>query len=537
MSVFAEVRGNRKLTCVVISYGLFVLGEYASWLAILVVAFDRGGATESGLVALAQLVPAACLAPLLARAVESGDPIQLRIVGHYVQAGGLLLAAVAALLGVPLVAYVGAVIAAVAIVTTRPAQAAVLPTLADTPEQLTAGNVALGWVENGAIAAAGLVAGLLLAVSDPGFTLGFCALLMLVAALAMLPLNDHATDQLNPENETEGGLAPVFRNSAATLLLALLTTQWIVVGALDVLYVVLAIDVLNAGDDWVGYLQAAFGVGALVASGLSAALVGRRLGVPILVSLIGQAVAVALVATTGNVVVAAFLLAGTGAGRAVLDVAGRTLLQRSVSPHLLGRTFGALEGLSMGGRAVGSLFVPALVAIGGSDAALVGVGVVLLLAALVGGRPLMTVDARATVPVVEIALLRQLRLFARLAPPELEGLARSLERTDVAAGTTVIREGDVGDYYYAIGTGQFEITRQGRSLGLREHGDGVGEIALLRDVPRTATVKAHTDGTLYALDRESFLTAVTGHAPTHEQAGLIVDERLRDEDPAGPGHE
>lgn len=536
MSVLAEVRGNRRLVCVVLSYAVFVLGEYASWLAILVVAFDRGGATESGLVALAQLVPAGLLAPVLARAVESGDPIRLRILGHLAQAGGLLLASGAALLDVPLVAYVGAVIAAVAIVTTRPAQAAVLPTLADTPEQLTAGNVALGWVENASIAAAGLVAGLLLAVSDPGITLGVCALLMLVAAVALLPLNEHRTEQRETA-EIEVGLGPVFHNSAAMLLLALLTTQWVVVGALDVLYVVLALDVLHAGDDWVGFLQAAFGVGALIASGLAAALVGRRLGMPILVSLIGQAVAVAVIATTGNVVVAAILLAGTGAGRAVLDVAGRTLLQRSVSPHLLGRTFGALEGLSMGGRAVGSLLVPALVAIGGSDAALVGVGLVLLLAAVAGGRPLMTVDARATVPVVEIALLRRMRLFSRLAPPELEALARSLERTDVAAGTTVIREGDLGDSYYAIGGGRFEITRQGRSLGHRQRGDGVGEIALLRDVPRTATVRAATDGTLYALDRESFLTAVTGHAPTHEQAGRIIEERLRDEDPAGPGQE
>src|SRR4051794_19164305 len=115
MSVLGEVRGNRRLVCVVLSYAVFVLGEYASWLAILVVAFDRGGATESGLVALAQLVPAGLLAPVLARAVESGDPIRLRILGHLAQASGLFLASGAALLDVPLVAYLGAVIAAIAI--------------------------------------------------------------------------------------------------------------------------------------------------------------------------------------------------------------------------------------------------------------------------------------------------------------------------------------------------------------------------------------------------------------------------------------
>src|SRR3954464_13536848 len=105
MSVLAEVRANRRLACVVLSYAVFVLAEYASWLAILVVAFDRGGATESGLVARSQPVPAASLAPLGARAVESRGAIRLRIVGRLGHAGGLLVAACSALRRVAHVAY------------------------------------------------------------------------------------------------------------------------------------------------------------------------------------------------------------------------------------------------------------------------------------------------------------------------------------------------------------------------------------------------------------------------------------------------
>jgi hypothetical protein len=219
----------------------------------------------------------------------------------------------------------------------------------------------------------------------------------------------------------------------------------------------------------------------------------------------------------------------------VLDVSGRTLLQRAVPPHLLSRTFGALESLTMAGRAVGSVVAPVLVLVDGSDLAVAGLAALILVSAVGAAGPLLTVDARATVPVVEIALLRSLRLFTGLGPPALEALARSLDRQDVEVGHVLISEGDVGESYFVIGRGDFTVRREGRDLGLRHRGDGVGEIALLRDIPRTATVTAATPATVYVLDREAFLTAVTGHDPTRDEADLIVEQRLRDADPAGPG--
>jgi MFS family permease len=533
----AGVLSNSRLSRVVASYGIFVLAEYATWIAITVLAFERGGATEAGLVALAQLVPAAFAAPVLGRVAEQRSPLRVRIVGHLAQAVGLTVAAIAAAGHHALLAYAGAVVTSVAVVTTRPTQAALLPGAADTPEQLTGANVALGWVENAAIAGAGLLAGVLLAVTGPWLTLACGAVLVLLAAVVVLPLRSThgvvSAVRQAPE-DSDGPAESLLRNPAAVLLLLMLTAQWLVVGSLDVLFVVLAVDVMDAGEAWVGYLQAAFGTGAFLAAAATVLLVGRRLGAPIVGFALVQVAVLAMVAATGEILVAALLLGGVGVSRAVLDVAGRTLLQRTVSPHLLGRTFGALEALSMAGRAVGSVLVPALVLLGGSDAAILGLAAVLLVGLLVGGRPLLTVDAKATVPVVEIALLRSLRLFSRLSPPALESLARSLERQEVAPGAELIREGDVGDSYLVIGTGEFEITRQGRSLGRRHRGDGVGEIALLRDVPRTATVTAATHGTVYSLAREPFLEAVTGHVPTQEAADVIVDERLRDADPAGP---
>lgn len=539
-SVVGDVLGSRRITLLVAAYAAFVLSEYASWIAVTVLAFSRGGATEAGVVSLAQLLPAAVLAPVLARRVERAaerGSSGVRVTGHLVQAGGLAVAAAAAAADLALVAYAGAIVTSVAVVTTRPAQASMLPSVADTPEQLTAANVALGWVENAAIALAGILAGALLAFSGPWLTLSAGAGLMVVAALLVVPPRAARAAARTPAPRDEPGEEPrergsVRHNDAAVLLLSMLTVQWLVVGALDVLYVVLAVDVMDAGEGWVGYLQASFGAGALAASGLAAMLVGRKLGVPILLAALAQGVALVLIVATGEIAVAACLLAAGGAGRAVLDVSGRTLLQRAVPPHLLSETFGALEGLSMGGRAVGSVLVPVLVLLGGSDAAVAGVAVVVVAAGLVAARPLLSVDGKATVPVVEIALLRSLRLFTGLGPPALEGLARSLERREVEPGTTLIAEGEVGDSYYVIGRGDFGVRREGRDLGLRGRGDGVGEIALLRDIPRTATITAATSGTVYVLDREAFLTAVTGHDRTRDTADVIVEQRLRDEDPA-----
>jgi hypothetical protein len=233
------------------------------------------------------------------------------------------------------------------------------------------------------------------------------------------------------------------------------------------------------------------------------------------------------------------LLIVVGASRAQLDVASRTLMQRSVPAQQLGRVFGVLEGLTMAGLAVGALLVPGLVHLGGSRLALLGVAAVLPLAAAVGGRALFGLDAGTPVPVVQIALLRSLPLFAELPAPPLEGLARALTPVTVPAGTELIRQGDPGDAYYAIAAGEFDAAQDGRFLRRCGRGEGVGEIALLRDIPRTATVTAHTAATVYKLDRDPFLTAVTGHAPTQRQADHIAGTRLAagtapaDSDPAG----
>ncbi len=220
------------------------------------------------------------------------------------------------------------------------------------------------------------------------------------------------------------------------------------------------------------------------------------------------------------------LLAVAGAGRLVVDVAGRTLLQRISPVDLLARTFGLLEGLSMAALAVGSLLTPLLVALAGGRAAVIGVGAVLPAALLLGGSRLLAIDRRATVPVVELSLLRSLPLFAPLGPPELESLARELVAVEAPAGEAIVREGEPGELFYAVADGELEVTAGGRALRLLRRGDSFGEIALLRSVPRTATVRASTPVRLYALARGPFLAAVAAHPIAGGEAERMVGERL-----------
>jgi MFS family permease len=531
LRAFRSVTGNRALLRVVAGYALFTLTEYSAWIAMLVFAYSRGGATVAGLVALAQLVPAAVLAPVVAAAADRRSPVVLLAGGYLVQAAGMAATAVAVIASAPIAAYAAAMVASAAVTTTRPAQAALVPSVSVTPDQLTAANVVVGWVEAAGITTAGLLVAALISVGGVASVFAVCAALGVVAALLVARLRVPAL--VSPPEGAQGmqpGLGECLeltvRRPRLRLMLALLTAEAAVVGALDLLFVILAVSVLGRSQAWAGYLNGAYGVGAVLAATVSALLVGRRLGVPILGAALLLSGALTALAFGVGVVGTVALLTVAGAGRALLDVASRTLLQRSVPPQLLGRVFGVLEGLTMVGLALGSLLVPLLVYLGGNRLALLGVAAVLPLAAAVGGRALFGLETDAPVPVVQIALLRSLPLFAELPAPAIEGLAAALTPLEVPAGAMLIRQGDPGDAYYAIAAGQLDALRDGFFLRRCGRGEGVGEIALLHAIPRTATVTAHTAATVYELNREPFLSAVLGHSATRVQASRIASARL-----------
>ncbi|HEU0336328.1 MAG TPA: cyclic nucleotide-binding domain-containing protein [Gaiellaceae bacterium] len=539
-AVLGSVFGNPELRRVELAFAGFNAAEWAVWIAMIVYAYDRGGATTAGLVALAQLLPAALFAPVAATLGDRSPPGRVLLWGYVAQAAGMGLTATVLLADGPAaLAYASAALAATAVTITRPAQAALVPALARRPEELTAANVVAGWIEGLSVLVAPAVAGLLLGVSGPGWVFAVMAAVAVASAVLVAPVpgpppagGQEARSAVLAE--TAESIRLVRREPAVRLLVVLLGLQFVAIGALDVLFAELAIGVLDRDDAWAGYLNAAFGLGGTLGIAATVALVGRRRLVPaLLAALAAWAAAFLVLGLEPTLATALVLLTLGGAARSVYDVAGRTLLQRVAPTALLARVFGLLEGLTMAGLALGSLLAPALVALGGAELALLGVAALLPLAALVGGRRLLRIDRAADVPVVEIGLLRSLPLFAPLGAATLESLARALEPVDAAAGSVVIREGDPGDRFFVVADGEIDVSRSDGVTAVLRRGDGFGEIALLRDVPRTATCTARTDVVLQALAKDDFLVAVTGHVGAAAEADRLVDARLAP-DPAGP---
>lgn len=539
---FRAVARDPTLLRVVGAYVLFILTEYSVWIAMLVYAYSRGGPLVAGVVALAQLVPAALGAPVFAALVDRRSPVVLLAGGYLVQAGGMAATAAAIGLHLPLAAYAAAVVASTAVTTTRPAQSTLIPSLAVTPNQLTAANVVLGWAEAAGIAVAGSLTGALISLGGIASVFAVCAALAVVGALLVVALRVPALAAPSDQaSQLVAGLTAslrlALREPRLRLMLALLTAEAIVLGALDLLFVILAVTVLGRPQAWAGFLNSAFGVGAILAGAVGVLLVGRRLGPSIVAAALLLSSTLAVLAAGLGLGWTVTLLIAAGASQAVLSVASRSLLQRSVPADLLGRVFGLLEALTMAGLALGAVLVPVLMHFGGSLLTLLGVAAVLPIAAIAGGRALFALDAEAPVPVVQVALLRSLPLFAELPAPALEGLAAALKPVELPAGAILIRQGEEGDTYYAIAAGQLDVMQDGRLLRRCGRGDGVGEIALLRAVPRTASVVARTDAMAYELASEPFLTAVVGHAGTQRRAHSIAEARLAADPGLGHGTE
>ena len=531
-SVLRIVFGNPDMRRAQCALAAFNCAEWAAWVAMLVYAYNRGGASLAGLVALIQLVPATIFAPFASVLADRYRPALVLKLGYLAQAAGMgVTAAVLLGDGPAWLAYACAAFASTALTVTRPTEAALTPGLARVPEELTASNVVSAWNESLSILVAPALAGVLLAVAGPGWVFLVMSVLLLGGALAVAPIKGPAaavSSDAGAISELTEGFRCVVHEPAARTLVGLLGTQYVALGMLDVLYVVLAIDVLGMGDGGAGYLNAAFGAGGALGIAVTASLVGRaRLMPAVLVSLVAWAASFAAMTVFSTALAALLLLAVAGAARALFDVAGRTLLQRTAPPGVVARVFGVLEALMGAGTAIGALLTPLLVSASGATAAIMGVCVIMPGLALLLGRRLMTLDASAHVPVVEIGLLRSVRLFAALPPPELEGLARSLVQVTAPAGDAVITQGGDGDRYYAIAEGEVEVVKDGTRVNVLSRGDGFGEIALLHEVPRTATVTALTPVTLYALEKEPFLEVVTGHPVASTTAHAVAAERLR----------
>jgi MFS family permease len=527
-AVFARVLGNPRLRRVELAFLGFTAAEYGVWVAVLVYAYERGGTSAAAVIAVVQLLPAAVVAPLASRLVDRRGAATALRNGYAWQTAALGVAALALLFDAPsAVVYAAAVLAASAVTLTRPAQGALLPALVRRPAELTAANVVIGWVESVSVLVGPAIAGLLIGLDGPGaavalFACAVGASYLLVSPLARTPAEGSEGEDDEP-GEQAGILGLLRARPELASLLAVLAAQFVAMGALDVLEVVLAIKVLGLGAAGAGYLGAAFGAGAVLGGFGTLALVGgRRLAETLLAASAAWGVGFIVLGAWPSIAGAFVLLGAAGASHALLDVSGRTILHRVVPPPLHGRVFGVLEGLAMLGLAVGSISVPLLVDLGGAGTALAGIGGVLIVVALGAMPVLRRLELAVPAPGPELAALRRSPLFSLLALPVLEDVARALVRQPVASGEMVVSEGERGERFYLIAEGTLEVTVAGARVRTLGAGDGFGEIALLRDGIRRATVTAPGPALLYSLDRDPFLEAVTGSQPAHRAAEEIV---------------
>jgi MFS family permease len=540
--VVAAVARDRRLVRVQLAFLGFNMAEYATWIALLVYAYERAGATGAGVVALIQLVPAGLAAPFAAFAGDRFRRDRVLFGGYLVQAMTLGGVAVALAVAAPVaITCACAAVASMSLTFTRPTQAALLPGITDTPEDLTAANAVSGLAESTGIFAGPFIAGLLLAASGPAAVFAVFAGVTLVGALLVARVDARGAGAIRPPSErmsvaavvheTLAGFGVLRRERSARLVILVLLAGTVVVGALDVLFVAVAIDLLGEGQGWAGFLNAAFGLGAIVGAAVTIALIGRwPLAPPMAGGVLLLGAPVAVVGFAPAAATAPVLFAATGAGRSIAAVAGTTLLQRITPDAVMGRVFGALEGLSMFALAAGSVSASVLIGAFGIRTALVATGVFVPAVVLLLWVPIRSIDRAAQAPdPAALALLRRLPIFAPLPALAMERIMADLVRLEVPAGAVVIREGDEGDRFYVIASGTIDVSRGGVHLADRVAGDFFGEIALLRDVPRTATVTAKTPLSLLALDRGPFLEAVTGHAASHASADVVVESRLRDE--------
>jgi len=533
LTAFRVAVQNGDIRRVELAWGGAIAAEWAHFVALGVFAYQRGGVSSVGVAGLVRLLPAAAVAPF---AASLGDRFRrerfllaMLVLGSSALAGS----AAAAFAGSRAGVFACAALFGVSTTLIRPALQALLPSLARTASELIASNGVTLTVESLGSLVGPLFAGLVISASGVGAVFVGGAGLFAAAAVSLLRVRVHGREKPiaqaargTPREAIASGFRPMLQEPDPRLLLGLAVAQTFVRGCLNVLIVVAAFRMFRGSAAEVGYLTMGIGVGGLFGALGATALGARRLAVSFGLALLLWGLPIALVAPWPRFAAAVVLLAVVGAANSVEDVALLTLFQRTVPDDVLTRALGLFWGIAMGAVAIGSIVAPVAVAALGPRSAFVLVGSLLPILVLLSFRRLIRIDASAA-PAPELELVAQVPIFAPLSLAAKERVARQLLPVAIRAGEVVIRAGDVGDRFYILQEGAVEI--DAGSLQLTAHpGDYFGEVALMRDVPRTATVTAIVDSRLQALGREAFLSAVTGHPGSLTAGQQLAEARLEE---------
>ena len=531
---FASIYRNPSLRRLQLAWIGSSVGTWGYVVALMVYAYRQGGPAAVGLVGLIRWFPAAVAAPFGGMLGDRFQRLRVMVVSDLVRAVALAVAAAAIVLDAPaVIVYLLAILVTLVSQAFGPAESALLPTLAESPEELASANVASSTIEAAGYFVGPALGGIVLAVSnvETVFVLTAVAFLWSAAVLALIRLRAPEPTADVPrgswQHEALAGFRTIWHDSRLRLIIGLFAAQTLVYGGFVVLIAVASIRLLGLGAPGIGYLNAALGVGGLIGGVVAVVLVGaRRLALIFGLALIVWGTPILLIGVWAEAAPAFVLIGLAGLGLTLVDVSGFTLLQRAVPEEVLARVFGVLHSAFFATGGIGAVLAPALIDWVGIRGSLIVAGAVLPVVTIPSFRMLAHIDRTLTVPTAQLKALRAIEMFAPLPAPTLEALAASLQLVPVAAGETVFRQGDHGDRFYIVETGEIEIEIDGRVANVLEPGDHFGEIALLRDIPRTATARARKETQLYALERDAFLGAVTGHAGSTEAAETVVAARL-----------
>ena len=496
-----------------------IAGDWVLLVALLVVAFDTGGALAVGLLGLVRMLPSTLIAPLAGIPAARYGSARVLVAVNLTRAVAALGCLVLVVTDAPIGAtFALAAVAASAGAMVRPVQTALLPSLARMPDELVAGNSVSSLGEAAGMFVGPLVGGVLVVSAGPGPTLVAAALLFGLAAVPVSRLD--TGEEIAMVRALEGGeqrpsilagfRALAQRPGPALVVLGFMS-QVFVRGLLVTLIVVASVDLLGMGDAGVGWLNAAVGAGGLLGALTAAGLSGRiPLSRVFAVSLVFWGLPIALIAGLPVPPIALAALFVTGLSNASLDVAGFTILQRSLTLAERVPVFALFEGGVGVMLAAGGIVAPILIALFGSRGALLIGGAILPIVAVLTWPGIRDVERESMVPEDRLRLVRAIPLFAPLNLSALERLASAMTPVSFDPGDVLMREGEPGDRYLVIEAGEVDVSQGGHHLRVMAAGEGIGEIALLRDVPRTATVVATTPVRAFALDALSFKSAMAG---------------------------
>jgi MFS family permease len=522
-----------------------LIGDWAYSTAVTVWAYREGGTQLVGLWAGVRLALIAVATPLGASVVDRLSRKAVMLVSTLVRAVLVTGAVVALALDAPTWAVlVLATLAPLVGCVFRPAQLAWLPSLTSHPGELTAANGASSTIDSLAFLIGPAIGGLVVATTSVEAMFVVTAVTFLVSAALVARIHpevgDLAGDLIDapPDERADAepprgflrdlavGFTAIARDGNLGMVMVLICVQMVVAGAMVVLGVVFAVDILETGPAGVGLIDSTLGIGAVVGGFVAIARsVRNRIALDLVTGTLLWSLPLLLVMVAPSPATVFAMVALMGFGLPLVDVNYATLTMRLTPDARLGRVFGAFEGTCIGTMALGSAVTPFLL----DELGLRGV---LGLLALVVGIPALACIPRARRldatlrPPAGTERLAGIPMFVPLAPAALEFLARRLATATVPAGTAIVRQGDPSDRFYVLVRGRVEVTQDGRHLRDEGPGEFFGEIGLLRDVPRTATVTALEEVETVSLTREDFLGAVLGTDASTAAAYDIVTARL-----------